>query len=327
MEARHYKKLEGQEVQCLLCPHACRLKPGEKGRCRLRTNVGGILEASAYGHLVSLAMDPIEKKPLYHFHPGSHILSTGPNGCNLSCRFCQNWEISQTQIPTARVDPAELVQAAKSHQSIGIAYTYTEPLVWFEYLMDACALARESGLANVLVTNGYVNPGPLQELLPLVDAMNIDLKSMEPDFYRRICGGELEPVLGTIEKAHGRCLVELTNLVIPGLNDSPQQQVKLIDWVAGLDKNIPLHLSRYFPQYQMRQPATPELTLIEFANRAREKLHYVYVGNIRLPDMADTRCPGCGRVLVNRQGYQIRISGLKDGACRNCGRRADIIGI
>lgn len=327
MEAKHYRKLEGGRVQCLLCPHACLIDPGRSGLCRIRQNREGALEASAYGQLVSMAMDPIEKKPLYHFHPGSHILSTGPNGCNLSCQFCQNWEISQTEIPTANVSPEELVQAARSHQSIGIAYTYTEPLVWFEYLMDVCSLAREAGLANVLVTNGYVNPGPLEELLPLVDAMNIDLKSMDPDFYRAVCGGELAPVLATIEKAHGRCLVELTNLVIPGLNDSPGQQQALIDWVASLDPGIPLHLSRYFPQYKMRRPATPETTLIEFANRARERLHYVYVGNIRLPDMADTRCPGCGRVLVDRQGYQVRVPGIERGACRNCGRQAYIVGI
>lgn len=327
MEARYYRKLDGGEVQCLLCPQACRLAPGQAGRCRIRRNLEGRLEATGYGQLVSMAMDPIEKKPLYHFHPGSHILSTGPNGCNLSCQFCQNWEISQTEIPTAMVSPAELVQAAKSHQSIGIAYTYTEPLIWFEYLIDTCRLAREQGLANVLVTNGYINPGPMEELLPLVDAMNIDLKSMDPGFYRQICGGELEPVLGTIGKAHGRCLVELTNLVIPGLNDSAEQQAKLIDWVASLDPGIPLHLSRYFPQYKMRRPPTSEVTLIEFANRAREKLYYVYIGNIRLPDMADTRCPGCGQVLVNRQGYEVRMTGIGQGACRGCGRRADIVGV
>lgn len=327
MEARFYQKLDGREVRCLLCPHACRIAPGQAGRCRIRRNREGILEASGYAHLVSMAMDPIEKKPLYHFHPGSHILSTGPNGCNLSCQFCQNWEISQSDIPTARVEPEQLVQAALSHQSLGIAYTYTEPLVWFEYLMDACALAKERGLANVLVTNGYVNPEPLEELLPLVDAMNVDLKSLDPDFYRTVCGGELAPVLGTIEKARGRCLVELTNLVIPGLNDSPDQQRKLIDWVAGLDQGIPLHLSRYFPQHKMRRPATSEITLIEFANRAREKLHYVYVGNIRLPDMADTRCPGCGAVLVDRDGSAVRKTGLKEGACRRCGRKADIVGV
>lgn len=327
MEAKYYTKLEGGRVRCLLCPQSCLIEPGGAGRCRVRTNRNGRLEADSYARLVSLSMDPMEKKPLYHFHPGSYILSVGPNGCNLSCQFCQNWEISQAAVPTARVSPEELILAAKSHQSVGLAYTYTEPLIWFEYLMDVLPRAREQGLVNVLVTNGFINPEPLRELLPYIDAMNVDLKSMDPEFYRRICGGELAPVLRTIEQAHGRCWVEITNLVIPGLNDSPQQQQALVDWVADLDPKMPLHLSRYFPQYKMTRPATPESTLISFANRAREKLSYVYVGNIRLPDMSDTFCPGCGQLLIDRDGYRIRLVGLKGDVCARCGRRADMVGL
>ncbi|MRR10304.1 radical SAM protein, partial [bacterium] len=196
MEARHYRKLDADRVRCLLCPHHCLIPPGGRGRCRVRSNREGILEADSYGRPVTVALDPIEKKPLFHFHPGATILSTGPNGCNLSCRFCQNWQISQTDLPTRELSPGDLVAMARRHGSIGIAYTYTEPLVWFEYLLDACALARDQGLANVLVTNGTIDPGPLAELLPLVDAMNIDLKSMDAAFYREVCGGDRDTVLG-----------------------------------------------------------------------------------------------------------------------------------
>jgi len=327
VEARYYKKLGEGQVECLLCPHHCRLGPGAAGRCRVRRNVDGTLTAESYSQLVSVALDPIEKKPLFHFHPGKYIVSTGPNGCNLSCQFCQNWEISQTVLPTAQVSPAELVQTALSNKSLGISYTYTEPLVWFEYLLDTCALAREKGLANVLVTNGTIEPEPLRELLPLVDAMNIDLKSMDPGFYRKVCGGDRDTVLRTIEAARSSCWVELTNLVIPGLNDSAKDQDDLIGWVAGLDRSLPLHLSRYFPQYKMSVPTTPETTLIEFANRARERLDYVYVGNIRLPGMEDTCCPQCRKTLVKRQGYTVKVVGITQGACGHCGRKADFIGV
>jgi pyruvate formate lyase activating enzyme len=276
---------------------------------------------------VSAALDPIEKKPLFHFYPGSMILSTGPNGCNLSCAFCQNWEISQADQPAEYIEPRQLAELAAGNGSIGVAYTYTEPLVWFEYLMEACAEVRKKGLVNVLVTNGTMNPGPLAELLPLVDAMNIDLKSMDPQFYRETCGGDLKTVLGTIEAASKSCHVELTNLVIPGLNDSEKDMNELVGWVAGLDPLIPLHISRYFPRYRLEIPATPEKTLKKFYDLAVKSLKYVYLGNIQIKGTEDTLCPQCGRILIEHSGYRVSITGLEGGNCAGCGRKADIVGL
>jgi len=327
MEARHYKKLENGSVQCLLCPHLCLIAPGKKGLCRVRRNSSGMLEAMSYGQAVSLAMDPIEKKPLYHFYPGRRILSTGPNGCNLACSFCQNWEISQQDFPTEAVEPGQLVELAVKKGSIGIAFTYTEPLIWFEYLMDVCPLARQAGLKTVLVTNGTISQEPLKELLPHIDAMNIDLKSMDEGFYRKICRGDLKTVLKTIELSRRSCHIELTNLVIPGLNDSPRDMEALVDWVYRLDPLIPLHISRYFPRYKIDTRATPESTLKKYYNLARAKLKYVYVGNIQLEGTEDTYCPGCGQALIKRSGYRISLEGLNNQDCKKCGRRADIIGL
>jgi pyruvate formate lyase activating enzyme len=325
MEARYYEKLAADRVRCLLCPHSCLILPGARGRCRVRSNRGGTLEAGSYGQLASVAVDPIEKKPLFHFHPGSSVLSAGPNGCNLSCRFCQNFEISQQERPTQQVTPGQLVDLAARQGAIGIAYTYTEPLLWFEYLLDVCALARQAGLVNVLVTNGTINEEPLAELLPLIDAMNIDLKSMDEGFYRDVCGGDLAAVLRTIALASRSCHVELTNLVIPGSNDSERNMDDLIGWVAGLNRSLPLHLSRYHPMYRMTVPATPEATLVRFHKKAIERLDYVYVGNVRIKGLEDTHCPQCHAVLIARQGFAVAVTGIEAGACRNCGRRADVI--
>lgn len=327
VEARHYQKLENGQVQCLLCPQRCRISPGSSGLCRVRRNTGGMLEALSYGQAVSLSMDPIEKKPLYHFYPGSQILSTGPNGCNLACSFCQNWEISQQEVPTERVEPRQLVELAAQEKSVGIAFTYTEPLVWFEFLVDVCHLARQAGLKTVLVTNGTISSKPLKELLPHIDAMNIDLKSMDEGFYRKVCQGDLRTVLQTIELSHRSCHIELTNLVIPGLNDSLKNTEVLIDWVCQLDPLIPLHLSRYFPRYKMDTQSTSESILKEYYNLARAKLKYVYVGNVQIEGTEDTYCPGCGQVLIKRSGYRINLEGLNGQDCKKCGRRADIIGL
>ena len=324
VEARYYEKKE-KNVICRLCPQNCRIEPDSYGKCRIRKNVDGTLFAEGYGHTISLTNDPIEKKPIYHFHPGKDILSIGPNGCNLSCFFCQNWTISQSSVKTRFFSPEDLIKTAKKTRSIGIAYTYTEPLVWFEYLYDCARLAHEQGIVNVCVTNGYISPEPLDELLPHIDAMNIDLKSIRNKFYREQCGATLKPVLRTIMTANALCHIEITNLIITGLNDSEEDITELVEWIADVDNEIPLHLSRYFPHYQCDAPLTPLETLIKAYEIASDRLTYVYIGNARIEGTSDTKCKRCGNILISRDGYSIRISGITNHKCSNCGLLVDLI--
>lgn len=291
-----------------------------------RKNEQGVLYATNYGRLVSLADDPIEKKPLYHFHPGTNILSTGPNGCNMSCQNCQNWSISQEECPTDFVSPEDIVKAAARQNSVGIAYTYTEPLIWYEYVLDVAKIAKEKDLANVLVTNAYIHEQPLLELLPLIDAMNIDLKSMDEDFYKTNCKAKLSFVLKNIQLSHKHGIhLEITNLIIPGMNDSDEQIQKLVDFVADLSERIPLHFSRYFPAYKMNIPATPLQTLQQAFLLAKRKLKYVYVGNAYIPNTSNTYCPKCNNLLIKREGYYTSIDGIKDKKCSNCGAAVDAV--
>ncbi|UCB57283.1 MAG: AmmeMemoRadiSam system radical SAM enzyme [Candidatus Omnitrophota bacterium] len=281
-ESMHCEILEAGKVRCLLCPHVCLLKKGEVGRCGVRQNEYGRLYSLIYGEVTSCALDPIEKKPLYHFHPGEHILSLGTKGCNLKCPWCQNWAISQeyASCPTEKLSPQEAVSRAKELNSFGIAYTYNEPFIWYEFVYDTALLGHKEGLKNVLVTNGYVNQKPLEEIISLIDAMNIDVKSMDDNFYKKYCDGRLSPVLRTAEFSAARCHVEITNLIIPTLNDSRENFQKLTDWVAEkLGKDTPLHFSRYFPAYKMDIPPTPIETLKAAEEIARKKLRYVYLGN------------------------------------------------
>jgi len=327
VECRHYER-DGDRVRCLLCAQACVIGPSKVGFCRVRMNVDGRLMLTTYGACSSVHVDPIEKKPLFHFHPGSQILSLGSLGCNLSCRFCQNWQISQSSTPTRYISPEEAAKTAlELPGSIGIAYTYNEPLVWYEYIMDTARSVRDAGLKNVLVTNGEINEEPLRELLPLVDAMNIDVKSMEEEFYRSLSKGKLAPVLRTVEVAREfGCHIEVTNLVIPGSNDRPDQIERLVNWLASMDQTIPLHLSRYHPDYEMTAPPTPAETLIAARDMALKQLRYVYVGNIYIPGAEDTYCPGCGAVVVQRMGFSIVDMQLNDsGGCASCGAAVDII--
>jgi len=322
---KHDEKVAGRVV-CHLCPHECVIAEGNAGRCLGRRNVGGELVAASYGEVVSIAVDPIEKKPLYHFLPGSEILSVATYGCNLRCPFCQNSDISQQVVPSRHVEPDELLALAKRHGTPSIAYTYNEPLIWFEYLMDAGKLMRGAGIRNVLVTNGMLNPEPLAELLPLVAAMNIDLKSIRPGFYRDYVQGDLDTVLNTIKTAVKACHVELTNLLIPGRNDSPEEIAELVEFVAGLGRETVLHFSRYFPRHRASEPSTSEETLSSAAAIAREKLDYVYLGNVATrPEDRDTFCPQCRNRLVERSGYAGRIVGIRDAKCANCGRSADFV--
>jgi len=281
-EALYYEKQGNKRTHCHLCPNECVIPDEGHGACGVRINKDGVLYAEAYGKTTGIALDPIEKKPLYHYHPGEYILSIGTKGCNFHCDFCQNWHISQKlDSPTEDITPAQAVEKAKTFQSFGIAYTYNEPFIWYEFVLDTAKLAKQNSLANVLVTNGYVNMEPLEGMLPYIDAMNIDLKSFNEDFYRKICKGRLEPVLDVIKRSAKSCHIELTTLLIPALNDSESEIRNLTAWVYdNLGPEIPIHFSRYFPCYNMSLPPTPAETLKMAERIAKEKLKHVYLGNV-----------------------------------------------
>ncbi len=324
--AAYWEKLEGGKVLCKLCPAECRLRDGKVGICRSRFNRDGELVTDNYGELVSLADDPIEKKPLYHFYPTADILSTGPNSCNFHCVNCQNWTISQKKTKTTFFSPEQLADTAIKYKSLGVAFTYTEPMVWYEYIMDTAPLLRRAGLKTVLVTNGYINPEPLEDLLQLIDAINIDLKSIRPQFYKRVCKAKLEPVLYTIKRvAKSGVHLEITNLIIPSLNDSDEDLTELIDFVASNSDMIPLHFSAYYPNYKLDLPATPVKTMLRAREIARTKLKYVYLGNVLLAGCSDTLCPNCQRLLIQRSGYHTSVVGLTDGRCGGCGFETGVI--
>lgn len=311
-------------AQCGICPRGCRLEEGQSGACHARRCVGGKVVAAAYGQPCAVAVDPMEKKPLYHFLPGRGVLSLGMAGCNLRCKNCQNAEISQASPESVggyRLAPEEVVALARREGTPAIAYTYTEPLVAFEYVLDCAKAARAAGLANVLVSAGYVNPAPLAELLPFLDAANIDLKTMDETGYRENCGAERDPVLATLRTlARSDVVLEVTNLVIPGFNDS---EMLLHDWCAfvadELGPDIPVHFSRFFPCHRLTdRPATPLSVLHRAREIAREHgLHHPYCGNIH--ETEHTTCPGCGADLLVRRGFEVVSNEIRDGRCPRCG--------
>lgn len=283
-QALFYEKLENNRVRCCLCPHECELTEGATGLCRSRRNEGGQLCSLNYARVASIALDPIEKKPLYHFHPGKLILSAGTFGCNFKCGYCQNWSIAHTDAQTREMTPEELADIAAAYESrgnIGVAYTYNEPTIWFEFVLEAARLVRRRGLVNVFVTNGFISPEPLEELLPLIDAMNIDLKAFSESFYQKYCKGSLAKVMKTIEHAAQSCHVEITTLVIPGLNDSTEEIGKLAQWLSTIDRDIVLHLSRFIPSFRMNDiPPTTRSTLENARETALQYLSHVYLGNV-----------------------------------------------
>jgi len=326
VEAKYYEKKEDCRVRCLLCPQFCVIENEDFGTCGLRKNSGGTLYAAEYGNTISLSMDPIEKKPLYHFKPGTAILSIGPNGCNFSCFFCQNWTISQEESQTRFIAPKELVHIAKSNESIGVAFTYTEPLIWFEYVYDCAKELRDAGLATVLVSNGFINEEPAKELFPFVDAANFDLKSINDEFYRKLCDGRVKEVQDTITLAHRMGVhVEITNLLVPGENDSDDDITELTRWIANLDRNLVLHISRYFPNYKFNTPPTAPDRIAKAYDIAKRRLKYVYTGNISGIGEPDTICPACGATLIRRSGGKVEVMGLKDGRCEMCGLKTNIV--
>ncbi len=321
-EALFFEELEEDKVRCELCPHHCVLKSGEIGACKVRKNVKGVLYSLNYGMVSSAAMDPIEKKPLFHFHPGEEIFSVGSWGCNMRCPFCQNWEISQQKPRVRSFSPQQLVSIAQGNGSFGIAYTYSEPTMWFEYVLDCARAALKEGLANVIVTNGFLEEQPFKLLTQYFSAMNIDLKSFNPDYYRKVLGGERDVVMRNIQTAcEAGVHVEVTNLIVPGDNDSAREMEELTTWLASVNRSIPLHISRYYPNYKYDLPPTDLDKMEELYQVAREHLDYVYVGNV--PGVhEDTVCPECGQTVIKRDGYSVEIVGLdENGKCTNCGHK------
>lgn len=317
-EAKYYSKEQNKKVKCLLCPHNCLISPEGTGICRVRKNVDGILYTLNYGETVTISLDPIEKKPLYHYYPGKDILSIGSNSCNLRCDFCQNYAISQMNSSTVHLNPQDLYNLCVKHNVPFVAFTYTEPMTWFEYVLDASRLLQQNNIKSVLVTNGYINPEPLAELLPFIDAMNIDLKGMSDDFYRSLCAGTLQPVLDTIKTSFKSCHIEITNLLIPGENDSKEMIQDLINFVSDISLEIPLHFSRYFPHFKRHTQPTPGKSLETAYQLAKEKLHHVYLGNVYTDKEGNTYCANCQALLIERRNYNIIIHNLQGDSCKIC---------
>jgi pyruvate formate lyase activating enzyme len=340
----------GRDVRCNLCPMACRIVPGSRGACRVRYNLDGRLVSLVYGRPLALSCDPVEKKPLFHVLTGSSTFSIATAGCNLGCLFCQNWSISQAfpeeadfyvlyrgkfvhrhrflarAAPGAAFEavlPARIAEAAVNQGCKSVAFTYTEPSVFYEYMLDTAVRAREKGLRTLWITCGYILPKPLRRLCPHLDAANVDLKGMSEDFYRTYCRARLAPVLTTLRVLREEGVwIEVTNLVIPKANDSDAMLRDLSRWVLReLGPDTPVHFSRFHPDYKLndRSP-TPIATLLRAREIAKEEgLRYVYVGNARVPDGGTTFCPGCGIRLVERRGYEIVSFRLRHGACPECG--------
>lgn len=332
-EALFYSKLGNNKVRCELCPWFCELNPGQTGICKVRSNKNGKLITFVYNKVAALGTDAIEKKPLYHFYPGKNILSIGEVGCNLHCSFCQNHRISQCfadefkgfhNITSERI----VTEALKTVNNIGLAYTYNEPFTFYEFLMDTAKLTKQAGLKNVVVSNGYINEGPLKRLLPFIDAFNIDLKAFSTDFYKKQTSGKLDPVLQSIKIiAESRTHLEITNLVIPNLNDDEKQFETMVKWIAlELGSYTPLHISRYFPQYKLQQVPTPINKLEVLYRIAKQHLQHVYLGNVSDEKRSASYCPHCGKLLIERKGYKIEIMGIDEyGKCKYCRANNNIL--
>jgi len=326
-EALLYQALDDSRVRCMLCAHCCRIAPGERGKCGVRLNRGGRLDTLVYGRAAALNIDPIEKKPLYHFLPGTLSLSVGTLGCNFRCPFCQNWEISQAYpVDNDHYDgvlgtPAELTELCLARRLPSVSFTYNEPTVFLEYALDTARLAHAHGLRTAFVTNGYQSRQALSALDGVLDAMNVDLKSFSDTFYSVYCGARLKPVLATIERALRQGIwVEVTTLVIPGLNDSTEELRSLARFLASLSPSLPWHATAFHPDNRMRdRPATPVETLLRASDIGHEAgLHFVYTGNIHDPRHSKTHCPGCGAKLIERGWHCALANRLAQGACPDC---------
>ncbi|MCM8764907.1 MAG: AmmeMemoRadiSam system radical SAM enzyme [Candidatus Omnitrophica bacterium] len=327
-EAMFYEKADNKMVKCNLCPKNCLIPEGSYGFCRARKNIGGTLYAMGYGKPCSVAIDPMEKKPLFHYLPGARTFSIASAGCSLRCLFCQNWQISQStpeQTRNYNLTPEEVVNLAKEKNCPVIAYTYSEPVNFYEYMIDTTKISHEKGIKNIMHTAGYINQDPLEKLLPYIDAANVDLKGFSQDYYRNVCGGGLDDVLRTLKimKKH-KIWIEITTLIVPGYNDSEEELRKLCEWIKNnLGHDTPLHFSRFYPVYKLAHiTATPYQTLEKAREIARRSgLKYVYIGNVYDNPYEDTICPNCGKIIIDRKGFEILQNHIRNGKCKYCGTK------
>jgi pyruvate formate lyase activating enzyme len=328
--AKWWEKVDNR-VHCFLCPRHCHIGKGQTGFCFIRKNVDGELKLLAHSHPIAVHVDPIEKKPLFHFLPGSSILSIGTAGCNLGCKFCQNWDMSKARFDHENAydfSPEYIVQMARSHKCPGIAYTYNEPTIFGEYVVDIAREARKYGIKNVMVTNGYITPEAIADIYPFIDAANIDLKAIEPGFYRKLTLSELQPVLEAIKIIHKMGVwIELTNLIIPTMNDSPGEIRSLVSWILdNLGSDVPLHFTAFHPDFKMKHlPKTPYNTIYKARMTALKLgINYVYEGNVLSEKGGNTYCPSCGSLLISRVWHTVISNNLTKNICK-CGREIPII--
>jgi len=330
--ARWWETLPDGRIHCYLCPRHCHIGVGQHGFCFVRENVEGVLIQKAYGRPAAIALDPIEKKPLFHFHPGSTVLSLGTAGCNLGCQFCQNFDISKArsvQQGSGHMTPEQIVEMALAQGARSIAFTYNEPTIWAEFVIDIAREAHKAGLRTVMVSNGYITREAFFEVYEHIDAANIDLKAFSEDFYTKVTLSHMEPVLKALRWLRRETSVwfEITNLIIPGANDTPAETVELCDWIMGeLGDDVPLHFTAFHPDFKMldRDPTSPETIHIARQLALERGLKYVYEGNILTRDGGNTRCPACGKTLIRRSWHRVEEVAIDHGHCRHCG--ADIVG-
>ncbi len=326
--ARYWKPLANKRIQCALCPKGCQVGDRERGFCGVRENRDGVYYTLVYGSAAAARPDPIEKKPFFHFLPGTTAFSIGTAGCSLNCKDCQNWDLSQSrpeQLSTRHLPPADVAAQALATGCRSIAYTYNEPTVFYEYMYDTAVEGRKRGLRSVVVSSGYTSQEPLRALIPRVDAIKVDLKGFSEQFYSRYCSGSLRPVLDTIKTVHASdTWLELVLLVVPGISDDARTIEATCQWIrANCGPEVPVHFSRFYPNYQLRSlPPTPYATLQQCYQTARRAgLHFVYLGNVPESPSQHTVCPGCGKTVVERRGYTVTALRLKNGRCPGCGRR------
>lgn len=332
-EAKYYTKLKNKQVRCELCPNECVIDKGFTGACKVRKNLNGILYTNVYNNVSSINIDPIEKKPLYNFFPGTEVLSIGSFGCNLKCKFCQNYEISQEfkYISGRKIDSSHLIEKALEARVESIAFTYNEPTIWYEFMYDIAKESKKNNLKNIMVTNGYISEEPLKDIIPYIDAFSVDLKAFSEDFFVEYTNSHLNPVLNSLKniRKHDKHL-EIVFLVIPNLNDDVENFKTMIDWIIqNLGKDTPLHINRFHPAYKMKDiSVTPVSTLENMYNIAKKNLNYVYIGNVAENKGRDTYCKECKKILISRQMFYVSFENIdNEGRCKNCNTKIETNGI